>query len=171
MPSNALPIQLPMSVRQTKTFIPDPNSKIPKIRLTGFSTFRGCEALYFAMGKSRYGIKVYRTESLAKKSYKRQKIASRLGLAPKVGNFYCIETTEQEFGQRKPYYGFETQKARQVTLRSPVWQRDNQKLYDELRKIYLHGDFCEHNCGVINNKLVAIDFGSHCDVLRRRYRR
>lgn len=127
------------------------------IRLTGTRTSAGTQASFFSMGKSKYGIKIYKDVNLAMSSYERQKKASRKGLAPKVGKLIFAR-----LGNRSDlYYGYETEKAKSVSHTDNIWRKQSTSLRNKLEKIKLGGDFYPLNCGILHGKLVGIDFGSH----------
>lgn len=142
-------------------------NNIPLYEISGSYTSRGCEALYYSMGDSKYGLKLYKTFSLAYESYKRQMKAAQLSLGPKVGKFIMAKKK----GKKSILFGYETQKAEEYNdenhRHKKIYIEQEQNLWNELKKIGLAGDFGDVNCGIIDGMLVAVDFGSHSDSDRK----
>lgn len=136
---------------------------MPFFEISGSYTFKGCQAHFYKMGNSKYGIKVYRTFNLAYESFLRQKKASSYGLAPKVKRMIIAKLNNNE----ELFFGYETEKAREIDFEceidKTIYFKASSHLFKQLRRIGLCGDFGETNCGILNNKLVAVDFGSHSE--------
>jgi hypothetical protein len=134
---------------------------IPLLEVDGVYTARGCEAQFYRMGTSRYGLKLYRSFHTAYESFMRQKKAAEKGLAPQVKRFVVAKKKNR----KSVFFGYETEKARDLDdwndKEWTIYNRQSDKLFDKLRKIGLGGDFGDTNCGIIKGKLVAVDFGSH----------
>lgn len=130
------------------------------IDLKGKCTANGCEAEFFKMGKSKWGIKAYSAFDVAFASYKRQKKAAKAGIGPQVGRFLVIKRRSR-YGSLSPSFGFETQKAERCRDNPGVYDQQWEALHAKLRAMKMGGDFRDDNCGVIDGILVAVDFGSH----------
>lgn len=136
------------------------------ITLEGGCTAAGWEGAFFSLSpSSKFGIKVYSEWRHAQAAYLAQKAAARKGLAPKVGKMLIVN--HKKTGSKDAlYFGYETQKAKPVPKvrgsewNSPVWTR---QYSDFERKLLDHdiiaGDFSPQNCGIINGRLVWLDFG------------
>lgn len=129
------------------------------IEISGTYTAKGCESEFYETGSVKYGIKIYKKASLAQESYERQKLAASHGLAPKVGKFLIVKKKPGS----KIYYGYQTEKAKDVEITDEIYKKQSSKLYENLVDLGLGGDFGDVNCGVLRGKLVAIDFGSHSE--------
>jgi len=126
------------------------------ISLKGDCSDQGCQAEFYRLGNARFGIKVYYDLDLAIHSYTRQKIAASVGVAPQVGRFLLVHRRKGAVG-----FGFETEKAKRVYAKDDIWKEQHIKLFNKLNQINLAGDFAPENCGILDAKLVAVDFGSH----------
>lgn len=141
-----------------------PNQKVKKIsdlslvEVSGSFTARGSEAEFYELGNSKYGIKLYKYFRLANESYERQKLAAEHGLAPKVGKM-IIATKKNS--SKKIYYGYQTEKAANIEEEDDIYKEQKTGLCESLRGLGIGGDFVYLNCGVLDAKLVAVDFGSH----------
>jgi hypothetical protein len=137
-----------------------PNN-IPVYEISGKHTSRGCEALFYRMGRARYGLKLYRNFQLAYDSYNRQILAAKHGLGPEVGKFIMA----RKKGRKTILFGYETQKIEEYDHDNynhvKIFNKQSGRLYEKLRKLGLAGDFGDVNCGILNGILLAVDFGSH----------
>ena len=129
------------------------------VKIQGPHTGNGAEAHFYQMGTCKYGIKIYTSLKLAMESYERQKLAAKHGLAPKVGKIVLA----QRNNSKRFWYGYKTEKAREVSEKDQIFEKQADILLEKLRKIGLGGDFSDSNCGILGRKLVAIDFGSHSE--------
>lgn len=129
------------------------------IEFSGNCDSYGCEAKFYRLGKSRYGIKLYTDFEIAKGAYERQRLAASHGLAPKVGKFVVAKKTDA----KNIRYGYQTEKAREVFEDDPIYKKQSDSLYKKLKKLNLAGDFGDCNCGILKGKLVSVDFGSHSE--------
>jgi len=125
------------------------------IELYGEVSACGAEGYFFEMGKAKYGIKAYYDFQTAIDSFNRQALAAKNGVGPKVRNFLVIKRKT-----KRPIFGYETEKAKQVTEDCPVWKKQSNNLRKKLVSLDMDGDFHPLNCGVIGDKLVAVDFGN-----------
>lgn len=125
------------------------------ISLYGRCSDHGCEAWFYRMGGAKYGIKVYTDLENAIKSYNRQRIAASHQVGPQVVKFLLVKL------QNEVCFGYETEKAKRVKEDSSIWRKQKYGLRRKLKRLGLCGDFCDVNCGVIGDRLVAVDFGSH----------
>lgn len=129
--------------------------KIKKLKIKGRSSGSGSECTFYKT--KRLGYKVYHSYNDISEvfdAFNKQKKAYRAGIAPKPG--YIFITNDNQIG-------YTTQLAKPI--RSSInWNIfDNQvgKLEDKMIKLGLSTcDVHEDNCGVINGRLVCIDFGS-----------
>lgn len=138
-------------------------NNLPVYEIKGDHSSRGCEAFFYRMGKSKYGIKLYKNFDIALESYNRQKIASKHRLGPKTGKFIMARKS----GKKTIYFGYETQKIEEFDLDNPkhieIFEEQKDELYEKLYNLGLSGDFSETNCGILNGILMAVDFGSHSE--------
>jgi hypothetical protein len=145
----------------TQSVVEIPINKMHLVEVSGEHSATGSEARFYEMKGNKYGIKLYKDLDVAEKTYERQKIANLHGLAPKVGRFLLIRKKESGI----LFFGYETEKARDIDLRNKydlkIWKEQSEKLYQALKLLKMSGDFDDINCGVIGNKLVAVDFGTH----------
>jgi len=132
--------------------------EISLIEISGIHSDSGAEAYFYKLGNRKYGLKLYKSFSIAYKSYERQRLAAQHGLGPQVGKFVCVK---EPTNNNQPCYGYETEKAISVKDNDLIFKRQQSGLQKKLRKIGLGGDFAAPNCGILKNKLVAIDFGTH----------
>lgn len=134
------------------------------VRLFGKKTDYGEECNFFKMSKhSKYGIKAYSTWKNAEDAWRLQKKAAKLGLAPGVGKILIIKYKREGYNDEKTLFGYETKVAEKVKngFKNQIWKDQHRELEEKLIAIGSGGDFCPRNCGIIKNKLVAIDFGTH----------
>lgn len=122
---------------------------------------------------SEYCLKIFWDAKEAKNSYKRQKLAAKVGLAPPVGPMLIV--VDKKLNVR--YWGYHTCRAYmpsyilnfkkiQTNLRVrlkkiPAPSTDLPKAYSTEKTCYLGGDLHLDNIGIWNNKHVCIDFGHH----------
>jgi hypothetical protein len=136
-------------------------TRLEEIRIQRKHTARGCEALFFNMGRSRYGIKAYKTLRLAEECYERQKTAAANGIGPNVGKLIRVKIR----GLKRPMYGYQTQKAKDWndwnSRDYAIFEKQRDRLYSLLFDLGIAGDFGDSNCGIIKGRLVSVDFGSH----------
>lgn len=125
------------------------------LKIRGRDSGSGAECQFYASSKSaRKGYKVYGSYEAASFARNNQIRASRKGLGPKAGKLFavmdncgCIEN-----------YGYETQVAREAP--DDFYELHINRLIDELAKINIDfQDAHEGNVGIINRRLVCIDFG------------
>jgi hypothetical protein len=124
----------------------------------------GCEATFVQLNKAK-GIKVFLDKSNAKRALSRQRKASYCNLGPKVHSekierFAFNISTGSIFIQ----WGYVTQVAKIFKNESELDYFDPegnkvQDLMDRLRKIGCGHDLHYGNVGLLNKKLVCIDFG------------
>lgn len=127
------------------------------LEVSGDHTAKGSEALFYRLGKRKFGIKLYGSCPLAMSAFERQKLAASQGLAPKVGKFILAKKPNSP----KLCYGYQTEKADEVSFKDDIFRKQSKGLLKRLKKLGLSGDFADVNCGVLRHKLVAVDFGSH----------
>jgi len=127
------------------------------VQINGTHTARGAEAFFYRLGRSKYGLKLFKSHKLARQVFERQKIAADAGVAPFVGKFVIAKKP----GQTTLWYGYQTEKASEVFYGDPIWTKQSKSLQKKLKKLGMDGDFADVNCGVWKRKLVAVDFGSH----------
>lgn len=139
--------------------MPRKKAELRFIEIKGEKSDAGSEAIYYSLGKQKYGIKLYRTKKLAISSYERQKIAFINNLAPEVGDLISAKIDSSP----KIMYGYETKRAKWISSAKDIeiYDKQSKNLFDSLFKLGLSGDFGTTNCGIIKDKLVFIDFGSH----------
>lgn len=136
-------------------------NNIPVYEISGKHTSRGCEALFYRMGRAKYGLKLYRNFQLAHDSYNRQILAAKHGLGPKVGKFIMA----RKKGCKTILFGYETQKIEEYDHDNErhvkIFNKQSDQLYEKLNELGLSGDFGDVNCGILDGILLAVDFGSH----------
>lgn len=136
-------------------------NSIPVYEIGGTHTSKGCEALFYRMGKQKYGLKLYRNFQLAYDSYNRQILAAKHGVGPKVGKFIMARKKEC----KTIYFGYETQKIEEYDHdnedHTKIFNKQSERLFEKLSKLGLEGDFGDVNCGILDGILLAVDFGSH----------
>lgn len=138
-------------------------NNVPVYEISGKHTSRGCEALFYRMGRAKYGLKLYRNFQLALDSYNRQILAAENRLGPEVGKFIMA----RKKGYKTLYFGYETQKIEEYDHDNEqhvkIFNKQSDRLYEKLSELGLAGDFGDVNCGILNGILLAVDFGSHSD--------
>lgn len=137
-----------------------PNYEV--ISLIGDKSASGAEAMFFRLSKySRFGVKIYNNQEHAEQAYRSQKFAASKGLAPKVGKRLVVIYREKKTSRyAETLYGYETQIARKVYYKSPVWRSQSKELERRLIEIGMGRDFHPGNCGTIGHRLVCVDFGN-----------
>lgn len=121
----------------------------------------------------QYSLKVFWNEQEAKNSYKRQKLASKINLAPSVGKMFVVKSKTNKIY----YWGYHTGRAGK-----PKWIDNFNKIQKDLKiklktivapssdlppeyatdkDCHLGGDLHIDNIGIWNGLYVCIDFGHH----------
>lgn len=127
----------------------------------------GCTAKFYVI--QDIGHKVFRSERERDYSYKQQKIASFMGMGPKCHSRFMIPCTHTP---GLVWYGFISEVAPELMnhpSRSLLADEVN-KFTDKFRDVFSFNDCHWGNLGVLNGKVVCIDFG-HPDYNHTVYRR
>ena len=136
---------------------------VDTITLVGEETASGAEGKFFKMSKnSRYGIKIYKDLDCCQLAWKLQRRAFALGIGPNVGQMLFVKYRKNKITQKcENYFGYETRVALNVAggYKNDIWKKQNRELERKLITIGAGKDFCPRNCGIINDKLVLVDFG------------
>lgn len=150
LPVILLPDQIVVNIAKT--------SKHGFISIKGKLNSSGCEASYYSRGRQKYGLKVYKDLSVAIASYNRQKLAATHGLGPEVGRILIVKE------KGKPIrFGYETEKAKSIDSNIKLFNKKAKYTRSKLKKLGIGGDFGDRNCGIIGDRIVAVDFGSHSE--------
>ena len=134
------------------------------INLSGGPTAKGCEAEYFEMPCSgKFGLKVYDSWVEAEEAWQRQKKAHSLGMAPGVGKMLIVKH-KRYWNSRNAVtrFGYETEIAEPISRGwyNKIWKEQHQDLERRLLDSGLAGgDFGPKNCGIIDGRVVQVDFG------------
>ena len=128
----------------------------------------GCECMFVRTSKTR-GVKIFCSKREVTYSYKKQKLAAKHGIAPRVlSNIQmCYTKNLKKYNEydgevviTRPYgYFYRTEFAKYVGSTRCICA-DICHLVDKMKELNLHsGDLHENNIGFIRGKLVCIDFG------------
>lgn len=140
------------------------SNQLDVISLIGKKTAYGAECKFFKMSNnSRFGIKAYFSIEEAESSWRMQKKAAKMGIGPKVGKLLIIKHRDNKNEDSEFIFGYETQVAEAVKgeYKNKIWKDQNKYLEEKLIRINCCDDFFPHNCGIINGKLVLVDFGAY----------
>lgn len=122
--------------------------------------------------RTQYALKVFWEEKEARNSYRRQKLAAKVGLAPPVGRFFVVVTKKGNIVR----WGYQTCRADisditnvakvcdalRISLKKIVAPSDDlPSAYATKKPCVLGGDLHEDNIGVWEGRYVCIDFGHH----------
>ena len=125
--------------------------------LDGYEDGSGAECLYFAMGRAKWALKLYSDRGSRDTAFRGQKRAYARGMAPAVGK-RCVIIYDGAV-----CFAYETKRAEAIDLdinsHADLYDEQIRRLEDRLRRIGFGEDMHEDNCGIINGKLVCIDFG------------
>lgn len=127
-------------------------TELSSLEVADFTTFdSGYEAVFTTIGN--VGVKLYQTRKARDFAYKLQKKAHELEIGPEVGTKFSI----QKNGFR--WHGYTTQIAGKPSYEE--YEEHIVELENKASQIMSTGDLAQSNCGMINGKLVVIDFGPY----------